>query len=224
MRKIFTTLTPLAVFVLGAISVANATVVTYGTSGVFKCNGVANCTAVGNVATVGGLTLTYEAQPSTVVNANPLVSANYGDIIVTGGPSTAITLLSNLLLDITINQTGPFAQSTGIFSGILTGSLGITGGNSDGFATICFVASNACASQIETITYAGDTSIVYKLQTPQNPNAPPANGYTIRATSTKSGDPTSFQGSISAVPEPSSYVMFASGLLALGTLRRRKTV
>ena len=221
MKNIRSILMPAAIFALGAFSIAGATVVTYGTTGAFNCNGVANCAAAGNVATVGGLTLIYEGQASTTVNANPLVSANFGDIVITGGVNTAITTLSNLLLNITINQTGPYANSTGIFSGILTGSLGVTGGNSDGFATICFVASNACGSQIETITYTGDPSVSYKLQTPQNPNAPPANGYTIRATSSKSGDPTSFQGSISA-PEPTSCFMLGSGLLALGAFGRRK--
>ncbi len=221
MKSIFSILKPAALFAFGAISIANATVVTYGTTGAFNCNGVANCTAAGNIATVGGLTLTYEGQASTTVNANPLVSANFGDILVTGGAGTAITSLSNLLLNITINQTGPYANSTGIFSGILTGALGITGGISDGFATICFGAANACGSQIETISYTGDPSITYKLQTPQNPNAPPANGYTIRATSNKLGDPTSFQGSIAA-PEPNSCFMLASGLLALGAFGHRK--
>ena len=222
MRNTISVLVPAAIFAFGAISVANATIVTYGTSGVFNCSTVANCVAAGNIATVGGLTLNYQAQASTTVNASPVASANFGSIIVSGGSTTALTVLSNLLLDITINQTGPYSQSTGVFNGILTGVLGITGGNSDGFATICFVASSACANQVEAITYAaGDPSITYKLQTPQNPNAPPANGYTIRATSSKLGDPTSFQGSIAA-PEPSSYFMLASGLLALGTISRRK--
>ena len=224
MQNIFSILSRATILALSTIAIANATVVIYETTGAFNCNGLVGCTAVGNVATVGGLTLTYQVQTPTMVNANPLVSANFGDIVVSGGSSTAVTTLSNLLLNITINQSSPYGQSNGVFSGIITGALGITSGASDGFATICFVTPNACASQKEAITYSNGTpSVIYTLQTPANPSqGPPANGYTIRATSSNATDATSFQGSITVTPEPSSYMMLASGLMGLGALARRR--
>ena len=92
MRKSFAFLSPAAVLALGTLAAisSQASTITYATSGVFNCNGLAGCTASGNVATVGGLTVTYESQASTNVVPNPTVSANYGDIFVTGAATTAM--------------------------------------------------------------------------------------------------------------------------------------
>lgn len=226
MRNFLGLISPVAILALGTLAgSANAAVIGYTTSGVFQCNGLAGCAAAGNVATVGGLTVTYNGQPSTSVTAAPTAAANYGNITVSGATNTALTALNNLLLVMTVNQTNPYAQNNGSFTGIVTGSVGLTAGSSTGFASICFIA-NACANQVESIVYSsGAPSITYRLQTPANPAAPPANGYAIRATAIGgTPDSTTFQGSVTdnTVPEPTTYLMLVSGLFGMGLIGRRK--
>ena len=227
MKMFLRSFSPVAIVALGtfAAGTANSAVIGYNTTGIFNCNGLASCLAVGNTATVGGLTVTYNGQAQTSVNAFPTSAANYGDITVSGAANTALTNLSNLLLTIAINQTNPYAQNNGSFTGIIAGSLGLSGTNSTGFATICFIA-NACANQVESIVYSsGAPSITYRLQTPANTDPPPANGYTVRATVSGSPtDATTFQGSVrdNGVPEPATYMMFVSGLMGIGLIGRSK--
>ena len=227
MKMFIRSFSPVALVALGTLAAgtANAAVIGYNTTGIFNCNGLASCLAVGNTATVGGLTVTYNGQAQTSVNAIPTSAANYGDIIVTGAANTALTNLSNLLLMISVNQTNPYAQNNGSFTGIVTGSLGLSGSNSTGFASICFIA-NACANQVESIVYnSGSPSITYRLQTPANTDPPPANGYAVRATVTGAAtDATTFQGSVrdNGVPEPGTYMMLVSGLMGIGLIGRSK--
>ena len=226
----FKSLLPIGIIVLGSLSAdsANAALITYSTSGVFGCNGIAACSvnAAGNIATISGFTVTYLAQPVTSVNTPPPVSsANFGEINVVG-PGGGSVNLTNLLLTINVLQSGPFVPAvTQGWTGIANGTVGVTsGGVSSGFAKLCFVA-NTCPNAVESITYtsaAGTT--IYRIQTPQNTNPPPSNGYTIRATQSGSATaPTSFQGSVTdaGVPEASTYMMMFSGLCGLGLLRRR---
>ena len=228
MSKLLKSLLPMGVIALGVLSAdtANAALITYSTTGVFNCNGIFGCSAVGNVATIKGFTVTYNGQATTNVNAAPISTANYGDLTVTG-PAGGSVNLTNLLLSVSVLQSGPFtpvaAQS---WTGIASGTVSVTGsGVSSGFATICFVA-NTCPNAIESLTYTSAAgSIIYRIQTPQNTNPPPTNGYTIRATQTGNlADPTSFQGSVTdaGVPEASTYMMMFSGLVGLGLLRRRR--
>ena len=227
MSNLLKSLLPLGMVALGIFTAdtANAALITYTTSGVFGCNGIVGCSAVGNVATISGFTVTYNNQPVTSVNAAPVSSANFGEITVTG-PSGGSVNLTNLLLSISILQSGPFIPAVSqSWTGIASGTVSVTaGGISSGFATICFVANN-CPNGVEQITYtsvAGTT--IYRIQTPQNTNPPPTNGYTVRATGTGNPlDPTSFQGSVTdaGVPEASTYMMMFSGLVGLGLLRRR---
>ena len=134
--------------------------------------------------------------------------------------------LTSLLLTINVLQSGPFVPAvTQGWTGIANGTVGVTaGGVSSGFATICFVA-NTCPNAVESITYTSAAgTVVYRIQTPQNTNPPPTNGYTIRATQSGSAiAPTSFQGSVTdaSIPEASTYMMMFSGLCGLGLLRRR---
>lgn len=224
----FKSLLPVGIFALGVFTAgtANASLVTYSTNGVFDCNGIAGCVTGVNTASVNGFTVTYVNQGSTTVNANPIVSSNYGEIRVSG-PNGGSVNLTNLLLTITLSQGSPVnAGSNQSWKGIANGTVSVVNGNSSGFATICFIA-NACPNAIESIVYnsVGGGTTTYKIQTPPNTNPPPANGYTIRATQDGSNfDPTSFQGSIqmSDTPETSTYLMMFSGLCGLGLLRRRR--
>ncbi len=228
MSNLLKSLLPFGVVALGIFTAdtANAALITYTTGGTFNCNGIASCSAAGNVATISGFSVTYNNQPVTNVNASPVSSANFGEITVTG-PSGGSVNLTNLLLSISVLQSGPFIPAVPqSWTGIANGTVSVTsGGISSGFATICFVANN-CSNVIESITYTSVAgTIIYKIQTPQNTNPPPTNGYTIRATAFGNPlDPTSFQGSVTdaGVPEASTYMMMFSGLVGLGLLRRRK--
>ena len=223
-------LLPIGVIAMGILTAdtAHASLITYSTSGLFGCNSIVGCSvnAAGNIATISGFTITYAAQSVTNVNTPPPVSsANFGEITVVG-PAGGSVNLTSLLLSISVLQTGPFVPAvTQSWTGIATGTVAVTaGGVSSGFATLCFVA-NTCPNAVESITYTSAAgTIIYRIQTPQNTNPPPTNGYTIRATQAGSQTaPTSFQGSVTdaGVPEASTYMMMFSGLCGLGLLRRR---
>ena len=228
MGNLLRSLLPMGIITLGVFSAdtAKAALIAYTTSGVFNCNGIAACVAAGNVATISGFTVTYNAQAITNVNANPVSSANFGDITISG-PAGGSVNLTSLLLSVNVLQTGPFTPAVAQgWTGTASGTVSVTAaGVSSGFATICFVA-NTCPNAIESLTYTSATgTVIYKIQTPQNTNPPPTNGYTIRATQTgTAADPTSFQGSVTdaGVPEASTYMMMFSGLVGVGLLRRRR--
>lgn len=194
----------LALFALAAAAIpaAFATPVTYSTNNTQLCVGASGCGLTSQ--TIGGVSITY--QPLINQPADPggaFTFASFGTIqlsCVGGGTACGSQSLAGLNLYITIDQTSPLVGQGSIPSGVITGSISGT-------------ASNA------QITWPSPASTTIGTMTYSIANSP----LNLVPVSTNYGK-TTIQGKITenAVPEPSTYLMFSAGLLALGLGRKFK--
>ena len=198
MKKLLFTTALAALFSVGA----QAAIVTYSTSTSQLCIGAAGCGVLSqNLA--GIVNVTFSPVGTSSVNANPTTFSSFGEITISctgGGTGCGSASLAGLNLYINIAQTQPSAGNGSISGGVIAGAISGTASS----ATITWATPNQIA--IGNITY----SIA------NNPLA-------IVPPSVNAGV-TSVQAVITdrLIPEPSTYAMLSSGLVALGLLRRRR--
>ena len=180
--------------------------ITYTTADSQICLGADGCGM--STQLFGGVSVSYIPVASNTVNPSLLGSkSTFGSLgalmisCVGGGTDcAAVTLPSNLFLYIHVGQTVPTVGAGVIPGSVLAGAIAGSASN----ATVTWPIANAIT--IGNITYS----------VANNPLAivPPSS----------KGGVTSIQGLITenTVPEPATYAMLASGLLAMGLARRRR--
>lgn len=207
---------------LTAAAPSRADLVTYSTSGTFTAGTDASVSGGGTILTITDpsdssrvVTVTFAAQSSTTVNS-PVV-AGLGTFTVdassvTGSRLDIPTTPSASTFSVTVNQTGPTAGS-GSFAATVAGSVSFN----SGFVEIRF--SNPTAMTLGPVTY----SLVNLTS-----NLPPFANNTLLLDPTATGGVTKLSAFVttSAVPEPSSIALTASGMvgLLLFAWRRRRVL
>lgn len=207
-------------FALFAGGAAFANTIQYDTSAgsVFNCVSSGSVTGCGtNTITIGNtVVLSYLPTNSSVtvdpINA-PSTYANLGNIQISCVDNSLTcpnqTLPGGLSLSITINQSQPDFLSGGIPVGTVVGS--IAGGSSNASIEWAPGSSVTLNGAVFDVTYA--------IVSPTLALSPPASCYGGHC------GVTSIQGLITdpaSVPEPAISMLFASGLVAIGSIRRRK--
>jgi hypothetical protein len=186
------------------------TTVNYNTTGsVLSCNGVAGW--VQNTATsvsIGGLSLTYNTGSGSGMAAPSFI--NFGNLVSTG-TSDGVSL-TGLLLNLNVNSTPP--RASGIAGvGTVSGSMGAnfsTAQISFASASTTSIFGTMPGVVIGSGTNGANYQVVQTLLALQAPTV---------------GNPigqTSIQGTVSAVPEPSTALMMVMGVAGLGAARLRK--
>lgn len=186
-----------------ASGTAQAQIINFATTGSFSGAG---CSATGGVALVsvwcdaiGGSRLTYNYGVQQVLNG--FGNAQFGSFQTSGvGPST----FANVLFTLAVNQTLPTVGGAVV-------STDITG-------TVSAIQGGLLWGPINTPSFAiGQTN--YTLSRDMLTNGvridPPGIGGTM-------SDPQTIRGFVTTVPEPSTYLLMASGLAALGLVARRR--
>ena len=180
---------------------------------------VFNCTNSGSLAgcstsqvTVGGTILLTYVPVSTSVDVflpgTPSSNANFGNIVVscvdlTNTCDAQSIAVGDLTFTLQINQTGPDVLNGTIAAATIFGSIG----GSNSAALIQW--NNGTFVHLIGVTF-DDT---YSIQ-----------NTTLGLVAPSTGGTTTIQGQViaAAVPEPAVSMLFATGLLAIGTIRRRK--
>jgi hypothetical protein len=182
---------------------------------VFNCLNSASLTGCGtNAVTLGDtIVLTYVPAVTgvTVSFPNfPSSNTNFGNLVVSclgGGTACGqVAVPTGLTLSIEINQTVP-----DVLSGIIPVGT-ISGSSLSGTSSSAFILWNQGTSVALIGTTLDDT---YSIQNTLLGLSAPNSG----------GGQTSIQGQIvaaAAVPEPAISLLFASGLVAIGSIRRKR--
>lgn len=182
---------------------AEAQMINFNTAGAFSGAG---CTAIGGVALVsswcdaaGGIRVTYTFGAMQVLNG--FGNAQFGTFSTSGtGPST----FANVLFALTVNQALPTV-------GTASTSASVTG-------TLSAIQGGLVWGPVDPSTFFIGT-VNYTISRDQLTNGvridPPGVGGV-------SSDAQTIRGFVTTVPEPSTYLLMASGLAALGMMARRR--
>lgn len=187
-----------------AAAPAAAQTVTFSTSGAFSGSGCS-----GLVCNFGGFTLTYQGAtsfgytPPTVVDLG-----SFGTECISCAPLTSSSIAAGVTFTLTISQTNPTNGTTN-FVGSVTGTLAFN------------PSSSSLVWTPTTFTSAID-GVTYSLITDQGVGI--AGKIAIQAPTDNSSSPnlTSVKAQITAVPEPASMALVATGLIGLIPVIRRR--
>lgn len=191
--KRIATLTAALAMTAGA---AGAQIVTFSTTHTFAGTG---CTAVS--CTSGNYTLDFLDAVSQAYQAPTLVDLGQFSVANGGGGST--TVPGDWQFTLNVFQTTP-TGGTGAFVDGISGSL-------------FFEPSGSTLFWRPNNTSIAIGNVTYKLVTDNDGRI-----NILSASSTQNPNTTSVKANITSVPEPSTYILMASGLVSLGVFARRR--
>lgn len=187
---------------------AGAQAVSWSTSGVFTGCTSTNVIATSALCTVGTTTLRYDFNTGSTVNLTsgfPVASGNFGSFVMLGG-SLSGQSFAGVTFSLYLAQTAPTAGNGTVF-GTVSGNVIVQGGQLAWTPT-------APIFSVGTVNYSLDVDAATQAI---RINPPGAAG--------NPGDVQTIRGTISTVPEPSTYALMTVGLgvlaMAVRSSRRR---
>ena len=229
---------PLSVFAVSVLLVAagraDSIGVSYSTVGAFSnCSAATNCTVNGTGVTInttnGSVDISFAGSnvSGKAVPSDPLTAtSSLGAFTVTGNLSSATTDLfsTGVLFTLTTTQTLPSSGSTDLGSTLISGNISLCLSCSVGGDVYITFANPGTAVSGSAVDGSGPgnfqiSPINYQVIFDQGGTTP---DNSLDLAIGDSGQKKNFQLSqASAVPEPSSMLLFCSGLLSLAGLRSR---
>lgn len=190
------------VALLGLSTISSmATIVNYDTTGSTLCPTAAACGASTTVI-IGQVRVDFTVLPNAQVVATPTSFGSFGEIRISCLAFASTDCLSQDLTGLTLNIKVTQSTPTGGVGNIAAGTISGSMSGQASSASITWPAANS--TTIGLVTYS-------VLNNPLGLVPPTTNAGV-----------TSVQARITVIPEPATYAMLGSALVALGLLRRRK--